>query len=179
LKRKEILLPPGIEVTSFRARCKAGNFLASWATIVFSRGTLLHGVSVCGVVSYFRLGITSLLPNPWISMDKHYSQFEKKFGVGWAIINSVSTTCAWLRGRRLPACLPFACRLPGSHLGSAAQCENRSKGKGKVVTVPEHHAMKTYWRSGGIAPPILDLGTGWPVFIKLCFGTQGLGCVFI
>jgi hypothetical protein len=25
----------------------------------------------------------------------------------------------------------------------------------------EHHAMKTYWESGGIAPRILDLGTRW------------------
>jgi hypothetical protein len=25
----------------------------------------------------------------------------------------------------------------------------------------KHHAMKTYWRSGGIAPRILDLGTRW------------------
>jgi urease accessory protein UreH len=25
----------------------------------------------------------------------------------------------------------------------------------------KHHAMKTYWGSGGIAPRILDLGTGW------------------
>jgi hypothetical protein len=25
----------------------------------------------------------------------------------------------------------------------------------------EHHTMKVYWRSGGIAPHILDLGTRW------------------
>jgi hypothetical protein len=25
----------------------------------------------------------------------------------------------------------------------------------------KHHAMKTYWGSGGIAPRILDLGTRW------------------
>jgi hypothetical protein len=25
----------------------------------------------------------------------------------------------------------------------------------------EHHAMKTYWGTGGIAPRILDLGTRW------------------
>jgi hypothetical protein len=25
----------------------------------------------------------------------------------------------------------------------------------------KHHAMKTYWWSGGIAPCILDLGTRW------------------
>jgi len=32
-----------------------------------------------------------------------------------------------------------------------------------VVPVPqtEHHAMKTYWGSGGIAPCVLDLGTRW------------------
>jgi hypothetical protein len=33
------------------------------------------------------------------------------------------------------------------------------KGEGKVV--PMHHAMKTYWGSGGIAPCILDLSTRW------------------
>jgi hypothetical protein len=36
------------------------------------------------------------------------------------------------------------------------------KVKGKVVSVlTEHHAMKAYWGSGGIAPRILDLGTRW------------------
>jgi hypothetical protein len=35
------------------------------------------------------------------------------------------------------------------------------KGKSKVVSVllTEHHAMKVYWGSEGIAPRILDLGT--------------------
>jgi hypothetical protein len=40
----------------------------------------------------------------------------------------------------------------------------RKEGKGKVVPVlylTEHHAMKTYWGSGGIASRILDLGTRW------------------
>jgi hypothetical protein len=33
---------------------------------------------------------------------------------------------------------------------------------GKVsVKVTEHHAMNAHWRSGGIAPRILDLGTRW------------------
>jgi hypothetical protein len=31
--------------------------------------------------------------------------------------------------------------------------------KSKAVSV--HHAMKTYWESGGIAPHIIDLGTRW------------------
>jgi hypothetical protein len=37
-----------------------------------------------------------------------------------------------------------------------------NKGK-KVIPVllTEHHAMKTYWGSRGIAPHILDLGTKW------------------
>jgi len=25
----------------------------------------------------------------------------------------------------------------------------------------EHHAIKAYWKSGGIAPAIIDLGTRW------------------
>jgi len=38
-----------------------------------------------------------------------------------------------------------------------------SKGKGKVfpALLTEHHAMKAYWASEGIAPHILDLGTRW------------------
>jgi len=36
------------------------------------------------------------------------------------------------------------------------------KGKGKVaLCLTKHHAMKTYCRSGGIAPHILDLGMRW------------------
>jgi hypothetical protein len=37
-------------------------------------------------------------------------------------------------------------------------------GKGKVklsLCLTKHHAMKTYWGSGGIAPRIIDLGTRW------------------
>jgi hypothetical protein len=34
------------------------------------------------------------------------------------------------------------------------------KKKGKLsLCLTKHHAMKTYWGSGGIAPLILDLGT--------------------
>jgi hypothetical protein len=29
------------------------------------------------------------------------------------------------------------------------------------LCLPKHHAMKTYWGSGGIAPRILDFGTRW------------------
>jgi hypothetical protein len=29
------------------------------------------------------------------------------------------------------------------------------------LSLTKHHAMKTYWGSGGIAPFILDLGTRW------------------
>jgi hypothetical protein len=38
------------------------------------------------------------------------------------------------------------------------------KVKGKVklsLCLTKHHAMKTYWGSGSIAPRILDLGTRW------------------
>jgi hypothetical protein len=38
------------------------------------------------------------------------------------------------------------------------------KARGKVVPVhflTEHHAMKAYWWSGGIAPRILELGSRW------------------
>jgi hypothetical protein len=35
--------------------------------------------------------------------------------------------------------------------------QHKVKGKGKVVPVFKHHAMKAYWRRGGIAPRIL-----WP-----------------
>jgi hypothetical protein len=29
------------------------------------------------------------------------------------------------------------------------------------LCLTKHHAMMTYWGSGGIAPRILDLGTRW------------------
>jgi hypothetical protein len=35
------------------------------------------------------------------------------------------------------------------------------KGKSVPVLLTEHHAMKGYWRSEGIAPRILDLATRW------------------
>jgi hypothetical protein len=31
----------------------------------------------------------------------------------------------------------------------------------RVIFVTEHHAMKAYWGSGGIASRILDFGTKW------------------
>jgi hypothetical protein len=43
-----------------------------------------------------------------------------------------------------------------------ASITSPDKGEGKVVPLlflTEHHAMKAYWGSGGIAPHILDLGT--------------------
>jgi hypothetical protein len=39
--------------------------------------------------------------------------------------------------------------------------EHRVKGKVVPVLLTEHHAMKAYGGSGGIAPYILDLGTRW------------------
>jgi hypothetical protein len=39
---------------------------------------------------------------------------------------------------------------------------NRDDDNDKVKScLTEHHAMKTYWGTGGIAPRILDLGTRW------------------
>jgi hypothetical protein len=44
-------------------------------------------------------------------------------------------------------------------------CKYEGKGKGKKVKLSlcltKHHAMKTYWRIGVIAPRIFDLGTKW------------------
>jgi hypothetical protein len=40
-------------------------------------------------------------------------------------------------------------------------CKVKVKGKVVPVLLTEHHAMKTYWGSGGIALLILDLGTRW------------------
>jgi hypothetical protein len=45
---------------------------------------------------------------------------------------------------------------------SGVSGKQHGKCKGKVVLcffLTEHHAMKAYWGSGGIAPRILDLGT--------------------
>jgi len=61
------------------------------------------------------------------------------------------------------------------HVRVAACCDYEgidiANGNCKVVPVPKyvmkmypllkHHAMKTYWRSGGIAPRILNLSTSW------------------
>jgi hypothetical protein len=43
---------------------------------------------------------------------------------------------------------------------------NKNEKKVKVnvklsLCLTKHHAMKTYWESGGIAPRILELGTTW------------------
>jgi len=37
----------------------------------------------------------------------------------------------------------------------------RNTSKKLHLRLTEHHAMKAYWGSGGIGPPILDLGTRW------------------
>jgi hypothetical protein len=45
-----------------------------------------------------------------------------------------------------------------------SRCSLQCKGKVKVVPVlflTEHHVMKKYWASGGIAPRILSFGTRW------------------
>jgi hypothetical protein len=46
----------------------------------------------------------------------------------------------------------------------AKDATNVRQGERKVklsLCLTKHHAMKAYWRSGGIAPRILDLGTRW------------------
>jgi hypothetical protein len=37
------------------------------------------------------------------------------------------------------------------------------------VCLTKHHARKTYWKSGGIAPHILDLGTRWRWVVSFTF----------
>jgi hypothetical protein len=54
---------------------------------------------------------------------------------------------------------PSACAA-GEDLDLAARCKNVKKVK-LSLCLTKHHGMKTYWRSGGIAPRILDLGTRW------------------
>jgi hypothetical protein len=53
--------------------------------------------------------------------------------------------------------------LPHGH--DTENCVDASvKAKVKVklsLCLTKHHAMKTYWGSGGIIPRILDLGTRW------------------
>jgi hypothetical protein len=51
-----------------------------------------------------------------------------------------------------------------SHKRITVQKLVKDKGKGKVVPVlflTEHQSMEAYWRSGCIAPRILDLGARW------------------
>jgi hypothetical protein len=42
-------------------------------------------------------------------------------------------------------------------------CHPLLKAKVKSLYLTKHHAIKAYWRSGGIAPRIPDLGTRWRV----------------
>jgi hypothetical protein len=47
-----------------------------------------------------------------------------------------------------------------------------------VLFLTQHHAMKAYWGSGGIAPFILDLGTRWRWVVSFTFRSlyhQGKG----
>jgi hypothetical protein len=40
--------------------------------------------------------------------------------------------------------------------------QQEAGGKGKLsLSLTKHHAMKTYWESGGIDPRILNLGARW------------------
>jgi hypothetical protein len=60
----------------------------------------------------------------------------------------------------------IVCRVSGSvfHCISEASYFPYINVKVKVklsLCLTKHHAMKTYWGSGGIAPRILDLGTSW------------------
>jgi hypothetical protein len=46
--------------------------------------------------------------------------------------------------------------------------------KGKInvklsLCLTKYHAMNTYWGSGGISPPILNLNTRWKLVIKFTF----------
>jgi hypothetical protein len=41
-----------------------------------------------------------------------------------------------------------------------SKSKERSKKVKLSLCLTKHHAMKAYWRSGGIAPRILDLGEG-------------------
>jgi hypothetical protein len=55
--------------------------------------------------------------------------------------------------------------MKNKHTGAAWKTKEtkRSQDTAFKLSCPcaltEHHAMKTYWRSGGIIPRILDLGT--------------------
>jgi len=44
-----------------------------------------------------------------------------------------------------------------------------------LFSLTEHHAMKSYWGSGGIAPRILNLGTGWKRVVSFTPGTHWIG----
>jgi hypothetical protein len=50
--------------------------------------------------------------------------------------------------------------LAGKPEGKSLFGRPRRRWKDNML-LTEHHVMKTYWRSGGIAPRILDPGTKW------------------
>jgi hypothetical protein len=66
--------------------------------------------------------------------------------------------------------LRFFRRHPQTSFDFRNYKRHKDSGRGPLVKgtkvklslcLTKHHAMKTYWGSGGIAPRILDLGTRW------------------
>jgi hypothetical protein len=52
-------------------------------------------------------------------------------------------------------------KTSGDEQGEGLLSGGKNKKLKLSLCLTKHHAMKTYWWSGGIAPRILDLGTRW------------------
>jgi hypothetical protein len=82
-----------------------------------------------------------------VSLSASWQQDSRNMILNLLYSNKISLNC--IRGKHRQLCY---------HTAFTFWCQ-----KGKVIPVllTEHHAMKTYTGSGGMAPRILDLGTRW------------------
>jgi hypothetical protein len=88
-------------------------------------------------------------------------------GVGeWEI--SVKSEGKRPLGRHSRSCQCVQSRVGWEYFGCGVHLEVKIKVKLPLrLSITEHHPMKAYWGSGGIAPRILDLGTRWRWVVSL------------
>jgi hypothetical protein len=105
-------------------------------------------------------------PRPLLNLEVHY-RVHKGPPVPRPCV-TFRNKLAFYRGELLPP-RPTQ-KLEGHPLSVVCDCFNLNNQKYTNITpltlklslcLTKHHAMKTYWGSGGIAPRSLDLGTRW------------------
>jgi hypothetical protein len=75
------------------------------------------------------------------------------------ILQTLSRISKWTFSRDFPARVPYSSFPHPSHKLRTYQHANNNDKVNLSLCLTKHHAMKTYWGSGGIASRILDLGT--------------------